>query len=181
MEAMNTSTLTGFALLVVLIAWICLRQFLWSPVRPQRNMKIGMVLGIIAVANLWHSPIPVKGGDVGILAIELVAGAACGLWQAKLAEVRPISDKTVARLEARARRKEEPIADLPEQESRAGVQGLVIWLLLLGLRVGLGIFSSAHGYDLMSSMWPTYLVIAANRIVNGAVFARRTVDNRVTA
>ncbi|MDN5616996.1 hypothetical protein AB0Y14_10145 [Rothia sp. HC945] len=178
---MNISTLSGFALLVALIAWICLRQFLWSPVRPQRSMKIGMILGIIAVANLVHSPIPAKGGDLGILAIELVAGAACGLWQAKLAEVRPISDKTIARLEARARRKEEPLTDLPEQESRAGVQGLIIWLVLLGLRLGLGIFGSVHGYDLMSSMWPTYLVIAANRIANGAVSARRTVDNRVTA
>ncbi len=141
-------------------------------------MKIGAILSLIAVFNLALYPIPLTGGDLGAFLLELTVGAGAGVLQARVAHFRPITPGAANRLLARSSIRGR---EVPQLESRPGGTGLLIWVCLLAVRVGIGAYAAAHGLELVTSVWAIYLVIGANRIANGAILSRRTVAQSVSA
>jgi hypothetical protein len=75
-------------------------------------------------------------------------------------------------LEARAARKGRSVGNV-SLEARTGWVGLVLWLVLIVVRVGLGIVSAKSGAELTASSGIIMLMVAANRATRIAVILSR--------
>ncbi len=66
-----------------------------------------------------------------------------------------------------------PDAATPEFESRTGWVGMVLWVLMIGVRVGIDIWAAHAGAVIVTSTGVILLVLAANRVARTAVFSAR--------
>lgn len=169
---MTITNLLEALLGVVGIVLICARQLTWTAVSVQRMWRMPIILGAVGVFTLMTtgSKVALTAADLGLLAIELVAAVITGAAMGWIAVFRPISPKALAAWRARRRRDD---SGEPTVESRTGWIGIVLWVVLIAVRIGLAILGHSMGSALAESSGVILLVIAANRAVRTLIFTAR--------
>lgn len=163
----------GEALLgVALVVWIVVRQMTWTAVDIGRMWRMPLILGGVGVITLVSggSSKALTATDLGLLAIELAVAVVTGALMGFVAVFRPISEKALAAW--RVRRRSDGAAE-PTTETRTGWVGLLLWILLIAVRVGLGFWGHAMGSALADSSGVILLVVAVNRVLRTLVFSLR--------
>ncbi len=154
---MDLNVLGSIGLGILVLVWVGYRQTTWRPVGATM-WRLPLILGLVGIASMLGSGMPLSGIDLAALAIELVVSAATGAWMGVLAHFRPLapSDATSARW-----------------ESRTGWWGLALWLLVVAVRVGIDIVAVQLGAGMVTSTGVILLVLAANRLVRVGVILNR--------
>lgn len=163
----------GEALLgVALVVWIVVRQMTWTAVDIGRMWRMPLILGGVGVITLVSSGSAkaLTAADLGLLAIELAVAIVTGALMGFVAVFRPISEKALAAW--RLRRRSDGAPD-PTTETRTGWVGLVLWLVLIAVRVGLGFWGHSIGSAIAESSGVILLVVGVNRAVRTLVFSLR--------
>jgi hypothetical protein len=158
---MNIQTAANALIILLLVGWIAFRQLRWRPVVVARMWRMPILFGVIGI---FLTATQSKGArlttfDVAVLAIELVIALGVGAIMGRIAQFRPMPRGT------------EP--DAPEYESRTGWVGMVLWVVMIGVRVGIDIWASSAGATIVTSTGIILLALAANRLARTGVFAAR--------
>jgi len=142
---MSVPALSQLVLGVLLVGWIASRQLAWRPLDPRRSWTMPIVLagaGLVVLAS--SAPAAVRPVDLGFLALELAVSVAIGAVMGAIAVFRD-ADRGL--------------------ETRTGWLGLVLWIVLIAARVGLGFWGAAAGAELAESAGVILLVVGVNRVV----------------
>ncbi len=156
---------------LALIVWICIRQLTWMPVDVARMWRMPVILAVIGIVTLVETGRGDRftGTDVALLLIEAAAAIVTGAAMGFIAVFRPISQQGLARVAAMSR----PPAVPPTRESRTGWLGIVLWVVLIGVRIGLGLWGHSLGSAIVESSGVILLSVALNRAVRILVFGFR--------
>ncbi len=168
---MSIANLAEAVLGVVLLIWILYRQMTWRAVDVARMWRMPAILGLIGLISLVSTGgmKNLTGTDVGLLAIELAVAVGAGALMGLVAVFRPITEQGLAAWRA-GRRSDGPE---PTTESRTGWIGLVLWLVMIAVRVGLGFWGHSLGSALAESSGVILLVVGVNRAARTLVFSMR--------
>jgi hypothetical protein len=158
---MTLQTVANALLILLLVGWIGFRQLRWRPVAVARMWRMPIILGVVGIFLVAGQS---KGTvlttfDIAVLLIELVIALGLGAIMGRIAQFRPLP-RSVDR-------------DAPEFESRTSWVGMVLWVLMIAIRVGIDIWATQAGSTIAASTGIILIVLAANRIARTAVFAAR--------
>ncbi len=171
---MNPQLVIEIVLGVALVGWIAYRQFTWRPVRVGRVWLLPAILLVVAVVQFARSPVEaVTVLDVVLFVVEVVVGVGVGAAMGALARFRE------ADIEADAAPSSAPGRTVRGLESRTGWIGVVLWLVVIGMRVGLGIWGAHNGAELLETPGVIVLALAINRGARAGVLdlrARRRLE-----
>jgi len=172
---MNLSIVSNVLLILVAVGVIAVRQMTWRPVLGARDWSFPAVAAIVGVALLLQS---LNGRGLGVIdviafVVEIVIAVVVGAAMGAIAHIRRIvrpggavpvaaglSGKDVARAAA-------------EFETRTSPWGLALWVVLIGVRVGLTFAFESFGSHLGISGGLILLVLAANRAARILVLHHR--------
>ncbi|TPW76966.1 hypothetical protein [Schumannella sp. 10F1B-5-1] len=120
------------------VVYTIVQELRWRPVETAIEWRVPGVIGLIGVVSLTNTGLlPPTGVDLGLLAIAVVAALGSGAAAGTLTRLRPLSDATRAKLEARrARGGRWARAGIPELEGRTGWIGAALWVVTLAARYG---------------------------------------------
>ncbi|CAM5376431.1 hypothetical protein [Leifsonia shinshuensis] len=163
---MNVQTLTNAILIVVLIGWVGYRQMVWRPVSIAQMWRFPAIMSLVGVVLIVQQvkPSSLTPLDLAVVAGELVLSLAVGAWMGAIAHFRPLESPVRLGRDNRY---------TASYESRTGVLGIVLWVLVIGVRVGVDVLASMAGSHLATATGVIFLVFAANRAARTAVFAAR--------
>jgi hypothetical protein len=170
---MTLQLLANILLIAVLICWIGYRQLTWRPVAVAQLWRFPAVLGVVGLALLAQTahPSTVTVLDLGVLAVELVISLAIGAWMGAIARFRPLETPVRTGRDGRF---------VAAYESQTGALGLVLWVVVIVVRLGIDVLAGMAGSHLAASTGVILLMFAANRAARAAVFASR-LDRHATA
>ncbi|MES2170515.1 MAG: hypothetical protein V4479_07305 [Actinomycetota bacterium] len=158
---MNLQTLANAAIILLLVGFIAVRQLRWQPVIVSRMWRLPIIMGVIGlflIADQTKSA-KVTALDLGVIVIELVIAVGVGAIMGRIAQFKPLATGN-ARQAA-------------EFASRTGWVGMVLWVVMIGVRVGIDVWATRSGAVAATSTGIILLVLAANRLSRTAVFAAR--------
>ncbi|WP_353113069.1 hypothetical protein [Microbacterium sp.] len=168
---MTPQTILTIVIALAAIVWLSIRQTTWTPMSPGRAWRGPIVLlavGAIMMVNGRPTLIP-TGPELGVLVLELVIGAAVGAGIGFTAKLRPVSGQALA-AHAAGRRADR---EAPTFEARNGAWGMVLWLGMIALRVGLGVLFASMGIAAVTAPAAILLLVGVNRLVRtGVILAR---------
>lgn len=172
----NVQYLFDGVLGLAVIAWICYRQMTWRVVDPARMWRGPLIFGVIGAGILFtgSKTVTFTPLDIALLAIEIVIALAAGSAMGAIAHFRRVSTERAAAYEANRRpsRSGAPLAPV-EYESRTSWVGVLLWVVMIAVRIGLEIFGQHLGDAAGASTGIILLVLAANRVARTAVLAWR--------
>ena len=168
-EDMNLQLIGDIALAAILLGWIGYRQTTWRPVSTAGMLRMAVILGVVGVGLLAPTTAGIGGLDIAVMLVELVISLGIGAWMGALARFRPLDPPVPVGRSGR----------LATVESRTGWWGLVLWLVMIAVRIGMDAGAAALGAHIASSTGVILLMLAANRLARGAAIAARV--QRLTA
>jgi len=157
-------TLINAVVILALIAWMGYRQLTWRAVAPSAMYRTPLVLGIIGVVMLSQQPSAgsISALDIAVLAVELVISLGIGAWMGSIAHLRALAEPvSVGR------------GGVARVESRTGALGIVLWVSVIVVRIGIDVLAGIAGSHLASATGVIFLVLAANRAARVMMLARR--------
>jgi hypothetical protein len=181
---MNISNVADILIAAAVVCWIIYRQFTWQLANAGKLWRMPVIVGIIGVIMLTQtkSLTSVRPLDLVILAGELVISIALGAVMGSLARFRsrPQSANDVRDRRGVSVRQHDP--SITVVESRTGVLGAALWIVLIAVRVGIEL-AVAHYYPsaLLASTGTILLVVAANRAARAFVVLNRLDRQRLVA
>lgn len=163
---MTVQTLTNAILILLLICWIGYRQLTWRPVAISKMWRFPAIMAVVGLVTIGQQvqPSSLTPVDLAIVAGEIVLSLGVGAWMGAIARFRRLETPVQVGRDAR---------DVATYESRTGVLGMLLWVVTIGIRVGVDVFASAAGAHLVTATGVILLVFAANRAARTAVFAAR--------
>ena len=163
---MTTQTLTNAIVILLLICWVGYRQMTWRPVSIAKMWRFPAIMSVVGVVLIVQQvkPSAVTLLDIAVVAGELVLSLAVGAWMGAIAHFRPLESPVQLGSDARY---------IASYESRTGVLGMVLWVLVIAVRVGVDVLASMAGSHLVTATGIIFLVFAANRAARTAVYAAR--------
>lgn len=176
---MSLSTLGNIVLIVILIAWFGYRQSTWRPVDLARMVRIPLILGIVGGLQIGGQASSLGAPEIAVIAVELVISLAVGAWMGAIAHLRPVAAPAQRPPGSSAGRSPRPVGSAgdggvaPAWESRTGLPGLVLWVLVVALRIGIDVAGAQLGLLVTASTGVILLTLAANRLGRVAVLATR--------
>ncbi|MFT4231818.1 MAG: hypothetical protein QM606_03450 [Leucobacter sp.] len=162
-------------LILLLLVWVGYRQTTWRAVDPSRMWRMPAILAIVGLATLGDASdiVRISGIDLAVLLAELVLSFGIGALMGAISRFRLMSaeaaDAYLERLERRGR-----TAAPVSLEARTGWAGLVLWIVLIAVRVGLDVLAVRMGSELAASTGVILLMVAANRAARVAVILARS-------
>lgn len=163
---MLVQTILNGIIIVALLVWVGYRQTMWRPVSIPHMWRRPVLFAIIGIVLLATQS---KGAtftvlDISIVVVELVLSLGVGAWMGALAHFRPLAAPVKLGRDGRY---------TAEIESRTGIFGLVLWIAIIAVRVGIDIVASHAGSHLAGATGMIFLVFAANRLGRVMVFSSR--------
>jgi len=127
---MTVQTLTNALLILLLICWVGYRQLTWRPVSIAKMWRFPAIMSVVGIVLIVQQvkPSAVTLLDIAVVAGELVLSLAVGAWMGAIARFRPLESPVRLGNDARY---------IASYESRTGVLGMVLWVLVIAVRVGL--------------------------------------------
>ncbi|HEY2643346.1 MAG TPA: hypothetical protein VGI56_06320 [Galbitalea sp.] len=172
---MPYQTVIYSVLAIAVLAWVIYRQMTWQLVTPSRVFRMPVIFAIIGVFELTQvkGVTTVTGIDALIVAGELVLSLGVGAAMGFMAHFR-----TRPQRQSDVVTRSNPTASFDPSitviESKTGVWGAVLWVLVIAVRVGVEF--GARGIDhsaLISATGLILILLAANRLARGFVMLRR--------
>ena len=143
---------------IVLIAWVGYRQFTWTPMDHGKLWRMPGILALVGIGLLvTNKPFAIGPVDIAVLVGETIISLAIGTLIGVFARFRPATAADGS-------------AGL---EVRNGWVGLVLWLVLIGIRVGVEVWAVASGAPWAGSTGLILLLLAANRAARVLVVTQR--------
>lgn len=161
---MDTQTLISIAIGVLVIVWIGGRQLAWRRLTPGSMWTLPLVLtGVGVVMVLTQvSPTAYNALAIGVLAAEVAVSIGLGTIMGRIARFRQ--------------------TDAGAWETRTGWVGLVLWVVLLGVRIGMDLWAEAAGAGaLLVATGTILLVIGINRLTRTAMLGYRLSRHQLIA
>ncbi|WP_402839556.1 hypothetical protein [Microbacterium sp. GXS0129] len=140
----------GFVI-VLLIGYIGYRQTQWRAFEPSRIWRGPIVLAVVGLGSLVSTTTAVGTLDVAVLALELAISGGIGALMGAIARFRPLEAEDRVR---------DPRA---QWASRTGAVGIVLWVAMIAVRIGIDVLAGMAGSHLASSTGVILLAFAANR------------------
>ncbi len=158
---MNLQTLANAVIILLLVGWIAYRQLQWRPVIVSRMWRFPIIMAVIGlfVISTQTKGVKFTALDLGVIVIELVIAVGVGAIMGRIARFRKLDTGNAPQA--------------AEFASRTGWVGMVLWVVMIGVRVGIDIWATRSGAALAASTGIILLVLAANRLSRTAVFAAR--------
>jgi hypothetical protein len=160
-----SQTLINGVILIVVVVWFGARRLRWTPMDFSRMLRLPVILGVVGVITVL--PTMQKASlstlDVSVLIVELVAAVAFGAATGAVTQFRPMTAAAIAAHVEKQDPAKRGNAELVTHESRTPWIGMVLWLLFIGIRVGLGFWSSTDGSTLGTSTGVILVLLALNR------------------
>ncbi|MCU1414512.1 MAG: hypothetical protein JWN80_1852 [Microbacteriaceae bacterium] len=158
---MNLQTIANAAIILLLVGFIAFRQLQWRPVIVARMWRFPIIMGVI---GLFLISTQTKGQtltafDIGVILIELVIAVGVGALMGRIAQFKKLDTGNAPQA--------------AEFASRTGWVGMVLWIVMIGIRVGIDIWATQAGSKLAASTGIILIVLAVNRLSRTAVFAAR--------
>jgi hypothetical protein len=151
---MTSQTLITLVVALLVLARVLWTQSSWRPLEPERAWRGPLLLAVLGAAGILSSDLgPLTPADLGVVLIEVAVSAAGG-----------------ARLAHRRRPPTTPVL----LETRTGAPGILLWIGLLAVRIGLSAYSHSHGLALASASGLIALLLATNRAARSTVLLART-------
>ncbi|GIT79856.1 hypothetical protein LLS1_15250 [Leifsonia sp. LS1] len=171
---MSVQMLGNAVLIVLLIGWVGYKQLVWRPVVVARMWRGPAIFAVVGAVMLVQQvrPSELSALDLAIVVGELLLSLAAGAWMGAIARFRPLARPMATGKDGR---------DTAEYESRTGVLGLILWVAVIAVRVGVDVVATQAGSHLAASTGIILLVFAANRAARTAVFAARLDRHRAFA
>ncbi|GAA2047398.1 hypothetical protein [Leifsonia soli] len=162
---MTVQTLGNALLILLLIGWVGYRQLTWRPVVIAKMWRMPGILAVVGAVLLVQQvkPATITPLDLAVVAGEIVLSLAIGAWIGGIAHFRRLPEPVVGKTPS----------DIAVYESRTGVLGLVLWMVVIAVRVGVDVLAAQAGSHLGAATGIILLVFAANRLARAAVFAAR--------
>ena len=158
---MNLQTLANAVIILLLVGWIAYRQLQWRPVIVSRMWRFPIIMGVI---GLFLISTQTKGTtittfDIAVILIEVVIAVGVGAIMGRIAQFKKLATGNAPQN--------------AEFASRTGWVGMVLWIVMIGVRVGIDIWATSAGSTLAASTGIILIVLAVNRLSRTAVFAAR--------
>jgi hypothetical protein len=158
---MNIQTIANAAIILLLVGFIAFRQLQWRPVIVARMWRMPIIFGVI---GLFLVSTQTKGQavttlDMGVIVIELVIAVGVGAIMGRIAQFKKLDTGNTPQA--------------AEFASRTGWVGMVLWIVMIGIRVGIDIWATRSGAAFAASTGLILIVLAVNRLSRTAVFAAR--------
>ena len=172
---MNLSIVSNVLLILVAVGVIAVRQMTWRPVLGARDWSFPAVAAILGVALLLQS---LNGHGLGVIdvvafVVEMVIALVVGAAMGAIAHIRRIARPAgAAQVTAGLSARTAAVA-AAEFETRTSPWGLALWVVLIGVRVGLTFAFESFGSHLGISGGLILLVLAANRAARILVLHHR--------
>ena len=164
---MNIQTLSSLVLGLGVLAWIGYKQLTWRPV-GSGMWTMPVVLAAVGLFMLARDgAVTVSATDAALLAVELVLSAGVGVVMGVLARFRPVSEEALDRAKAKNKG-----GALPTLETRTGVLGFALWIVLIAARIAIDVWAAGAG-SILASTGVILVMIAANRAVRVLVISQR--------
>jgi hypothetical protein len=162
---MTLQTVGNALLILVLIGWIGFRQMTWRPVAIGRMWRTPAIFGLVGIILLVQTvkPTALTPLDLAVLVGELVISLGIGAWMGAIAHFRRLAEPIVLDRDR----------GVATYESRTGAWGLVLWIAVIAVRVGIDVLAGMAGSHLAASTGVIVLMLAANRAARTLVFAGR--------
>lgn len=162
---MTVQTLGNALLILLLIGWVGFRQLTWRPVVIAKMWRMPAIFAVVGVVTLVQQvkPASITPLDLAIVAGEVVLSLGIGAWIGGIAHFRRLPQPVPGKNPS----------EVAVYESRTGVLGLVLWVAVIAVRVGVDIVAAQAGSHLAAATGIILLVFAANRLARTAVFAAR--------
>jgi hypothetical protein len=160
---MNLELVGDILLGILLLGWIGYRQTTWRPVNISQMWRMPLVLGVVGAVMIVQTNTTLSGVDLAFLILESVISLGVGAWMGAIAHFRELPEP-------------QPVGSrggMALYESRTGWVGLVLWLLVIGVRVGLDVVAAHVGAHAATTTGVILLMLAANRAARVGVFATR--------
>ncbi len=153
-------------LILLLIGWIGVRQLSWRPVVVSRMWRSPLILGVVGFALVGQQvkPASITPLDIAVIVGELLFSLGVGAWMGAIAHFRRLPQPVAAGKDGR---------ELAVYESRTGVWGMGLWLVVVAVRIVVDVVAAQAGSHLAAATGVILLVFAANRAARTAVFAAR--------
>lgn len=163
---MSVQMLGNAILIVLAIGWIGYRQMTWRPVSIAKMWRFPAIAAVVGAVLLVQQvkPSTLTPLDLVVVVVELAISLGIGAWMGAIAHFRPLAQPVRLGSDARY---------IATYESRTGVLGLVLWVVVIGIRVGVDVLAGMAGSHLGAATGLILLVLAANRVARTAVFAAR--------
>jgi hypothetical protein len=168
---MTSQNLIYLLVAAALIVWIGVRQLTWQNLTQRSVWLMPGLLTVIGLVSLVGTTKPdaITVGGVGILLGEIALSVAIGLTMGAITRFRRVENETV---DNRGRR--------VLWQVRTGWMGLVLWVLLIGVRIGIDVWASRSGFGaLVASTGAILLVVGANRLCRSALLQLRMSRHQV--
>lgn len=171
---MTVQTLGNAVLILLLIGWVGYKQLVWRPVVVARMWRGPGILAVVGAVLLVQQvkPTELSALDLAIVVGELLLSLGVGAWMGAIAHFRSLAQPMATGKDGR---------DIAEYESRTGVLGLLLWVAVIAVRVGVDVVAAQAGSHLAAATGMILLVFAANRAARTAVFAARLDRHRALA
>lgn len=172
---MNLSVLSNVLLILLAVGVIAVRQMTWRPVLGGRDWTFPLVAVVAGAAFLLQS---LNGRALGVIdvvafVVEVVIALGVGAGMGAIAHIRPLARPAGYVPDTAGLSPKAAAQALAEFETRTGPWGLGLWVVLIGVRVGLTFAFESLGSHLGVSTGMILLVLAANRASRILVLHRR--------
>ncbi|MFK4791610.1 hypothetical protein [Microbacterium sp. ZW T5_56] len=152
-KGLHTSPQLLFNALVIilLIGYIGYRQTQWRAFEPGRIWRGPIILAVVGLGYLAYTTTAIGTLDIAVLVLELAISVGIGALMGAIATFRPLTAEDRVR---------DPRA---QWASRTGAVGIVLWVAMIAVRIGIDVLAGMAGSHLATSTGVILLVFAANR------------------
>jgi hypothetical protein len=162
---MNLSLLSNVLLILLAVGVIAVRQMTWRPVLGGRDWLFPGIAAVAGAAFLLQS---LDGRALGVIdvvafVVEVVISVGVGVGMGAIAHIRPLARPAGYAPDTTGLSAKAAAQAVAEFETRTGPWGLALWVVLIGVRVGLTFAFESLGSHLGISTGMILLVLAANR------------------
>ena len=172
---MNLTMISNVLLILLAVAVIAVRQMTWRPVLGSRDWMFPGIAVVVGAVLLMQS---LDGRVLGLIdvvafVVEVVIALVIGAAMGAIAHIRPISRPAGYAPDTTGLSAKEAALATAALETRTSAWGLALWVVLIGVRVGLAFAFESLGSHLGVSTGLILLVLAANRAARILVLHNR--------
>lgn len=155
---MSVQLVANILIGIALVVFLGYRQATWQYLDPTRIWRTPLIMAVVGVVVLAQTKATVTTTDVVFLGIEALITVGVGLTMGSITRFR-----TVGTPDSKGR----------TIQSRTGWIGAVLWVVLIGVRIGLDVLGGHLGAHLLTSTGTILLVLALNRAARALVIDQR--------
>lgn len=178
---MTISNLADILIAIAVLVWVIYRQLTWRPVSAGSMWRMPLIMGVVGVIMLAQMKDikAITTLELTFLLVELAVSFGLGAAMGTRAVFRTRAQRESDVMNRRGERTGEWNPANVVTESRTGVVGLVLWLVLIAVRVGVDLLANQMGATLITATGTILIALAVNRAGRALVISHRLEQHRL--